>query len=121
MTLPIQEILSQNSEIPGYERSWEIKQGYFKVRKNGHFGIVTQSGAVIVPCEFDQIWNLEENDIVRVLKGSKIGLYNLNGVSVAAPVYDQIWSFKNGRAKVLKNGKIGYIDTKGNEIIPAVY
>ena len=121
LILPVHEMMSQNTGIPGYEKSWEIKQGYFKVRKNGKFGIVNRSGTVIVPCEFDQIWSLDKNGIVKVLKGSKIGLYNLNGVRVAAPVYDQIWSFSDGMAKVLKNGKIGYIDTNGNEIIPAVY
>ncbi len=31
--------------------------------------------------------------------------------------YDVIYPFKNGRAKVIKNGKMGYIDMQGEEII----
>ncbi|MFY8019854.1 MAG: WG repeat-containing protein [Bacteroidia bacterium] len=31
--------------------------------------------------------------------------------------YDVIYPFKNGRAKVIKNGKMGFIDMNGDEII----
>ncbi|GAB1448901.1 MAG: WG repeat-containing protein [Bacteroidia bacterium] len=31
--------------------------------------------------------------------------------------YDVIYPFKNGRAKVIKNGKMGFIDMQGEEII----
>jgi hypothetical protein len=35
--------------------------------------------------------------------------------------YDAIYPFKNGRAKVEKKGKVGYIDMTGTEIIECVY
>jgi hypothetical protein len=31
--------------------------------------------------------------------------------------YDVIYPFKNGRAKVVKNGKMGFIDMQGEEVI----
>ncbi|OYU96956.1 MAG: hypothetical protein CFE21_01315 [Bacteroidetes bacterium B1(2017)] len=31
--------------------------------------------------------------------------------------YDVIYPFKNGRAKVIKNGKMGFIDMQGEEVI----
>ncbi|MFN4083727.1 MAG: WG repeat-containing protein [Bacteroidia bacterium] len=35
--------------------------------------------------------------------------------------YDAIYPFKNGKAKVEKGGKIGYINLEGEEIIPPIY
>lgn len=35
--------------------------------------------------------------------------------------YDAIYPFKNGRAKVEKGGKIGYINLEGEEVIPPEY
>ncbi len=121
LLLPAEQISAQSSKVPGYDRNWEIKPGYFKVRKGSYFGIATKEGAVIVPCEFNQIWDLSDNDILKVLKNGKIGLYNINGVEIAPAQYNQIYSFENDRARVLKNGKVGYIDTSGREIIKPVY
>jgi len=35
--------------------------------------------------------------------------------------YDQIYPFVKGKAKVVKNGKIGYINMEGEEFIPCKY
>ena len=121
LLLPAEQLSAQSSKVPGYNMSWEIKPGVFKVRKGSYFGIATKEGVVIVPCEFNQIWDLSDNDILKVLKNGKIGLYNINGVEIAPAQYNQIYSYENERARVLKNGKIGYIDTAGREVIPAVY
>ncbi len=121
LLLPAQQVTAQSSDVTGYDRSWEVKPGYFKVRKGVYFGITTKEGVVIVPCEYNQIWDLNENNILKVIKGGKIGLFNINGVEIAPAQYDQIYSFENRRARVLKNGKVGYIDMAGREIIKPQY
>ncbi len=121
LLLPVQQVTAQSSDVTGYDRSWEVKPGYFKVRKGVYFGITTKEGVVIVPCEYNQIWDLNENNILKVIKGGKIGLFNINGVEIAPAQYDQIYSFENRRARVLKNGKVGYIDMAGREIIEPQY
>ena len=35
--------------------------------------------------------------------------------------YDDAWSFQEGRAKVKKNGKYGFIDINGTEVVPFIY
>lgn len=35
--------------------------------------------------------------------------------------YDAIYPFKNGRAKVEKGGKVGFINMEGEEVIPPIY
>lgn len=39
----------------------------------------------------------------------------------AVQKYERLYPFKNGLAKVAKNGTFGYIDYKGNEVIPCKY
>ena len=35
--------------------------------------------------------------------------------------YDKVASFREGLVAVVKNGKSGYINTKGKEIVPFIY
>ncbi|WP_075591316.1 WG repeat-containing protein [Labilibacter marinus] len=104
-----------------YDKYWEIEDGYYRVMQHGKIGLVNQSGDVIIPCENEQVWNLQENGNIKVLKNGKLGIYNLSGDLIIPPVYEMIWTFSDGYARVLRNGKIGYVNTSGNEIIPCKY
>ncbi len=121
LLIPVIPAVSQNTFKGKYDNEWELKDGYFKVRKGRLYGVVSKDGVTLIPCEYNQIWDLGEDNILKVLKGRKIGLYTIDGAVIALPEYDQIWGFENGRARVMKNGKIGYIDKSGQEIIPPVY
>ena len=104
-----------------WERIWEMKAGFYRVMQNGLVGVVNSEGEVLIPCQFDQIYDLTDDNYVKVLRNLKIGLYQLEYGMILPPDYDQIWAFENGLAKVLKNRKIGYINTKGEIIIPVEY
>ena len=104
-----------------YDRHWEIDEGYYRVMKNGKIGLVNQGGDIIIPCENEQVWNLQDNGNVKVLKSGKLGIYNVSGDLVIPPVYEMIWGFEDGKARVLRNGKIGYVNDNGNEFIPCKY
>ncbi len=118
IVVPVQ---GQNSVKDKYDSSYELKDGYFKVRKGRLYGVISKDGVILIPVEYNQIWDLGKDNILKVLKGRKIGLYTLDGVNIAPAEYDQIWGFEDGLAKVMKNGKIGFIDTTGREVIPAIY
>ena len=47
--------------------------------------------------------------------------YSLEGLALAAVNYDKIGIFRDGMAMVWKGETFGYIDRKGNEIIPCIY
>jgi len=104
-----------------YDRHWEIQDGIYRIMKDGHVGVVQANGQIILPCEFNQVWNLDDEGFFRVLKSGKAGIYKTTGQIIIPPEYDQVWSFKNGRAKVLKAGKIGYFNMQGEQIIPCEY
>ncbi len=109
------------SFLSSYQKVWEIEDGYYRVMQDGKMGLVDNEGNVIVPCENEQVWNLQDNGNIKVIKNGKIGIYNINGDLIIPPSYDMVWEFEDGKAKVLKNGKIGYVDDKGYEFIPCKY
>ncbi len=104
-----------------YDKYWEIENGYYRVMQDGEIGLIDANGNVIIPCENNQIWNLQENGNIKVLKDGKLGIYNLNGDVVVPTIYDMIWDFEDGAAKVMRNSYMGYINASGNEFIPCKY
>lgn len=47
--------------------------------------------------------------------------YSLEGLAKAVQKYEGILDFKDGLAEVIKDGKCGFIDKYGNEVIPCEY
>ncbi len=112
---PLPEILNH------YDRHWEIKEDLYRVMKNGQVGIIKSDGTVVVPCVFNQVWNLDDEGFIRVLRSGKAGLYHIDGNIVIPAEYDQIWPFENDLAKVMKHGKLGYFNKNGEQVIPVEY
>ncbi len=104
-----------------YDKYWEIEKGYYRVMQDGEVGLVNASGDIIIPCENDQVWNLQDNGNIKVLKDGKLGIYNINGDIIVPAIYDMIWDYHDGMAKVIRNSMLGYINSQGNEIIPCKY
>ena len=113
--------ISSQEPVGNWERIWEMKSGFYRVMQNGLVGVVNSEGEILIPCQFDQIYDLTDDNYVKVLRNLKIGLYQLEFGMILPPDYDQIWAFEDGLAKVLKDRKIGYVNTNGEVIIPVEY
>jgi hypothetical protein len=111
----------QNLFLSIYDKYWEVDEDYYRVMLSDKIGLIDKEGNVIIPCENEQVWNLQDNGNIKVLKKGKIGLYNVSGQLVISPVYDMIWDFSEGRARVMKDGKIGCVNAAGFEFIPCIY
>ena len=109
------------SFLKAYQKTWEIDDGYYRVMQDGKMGLVDGNGNIIIPCENEQVWNLQDNGNIKVIKNGKIGIYNINGDLIIPTTYDMVLDYEDGRAKVLKNGKMGYVNEAGNEYIPCKY
>ncbi|TRX72412.1 WG repeat-containing protein [Carboxylicivirga sp. M1479] len=104
-----------------YERHWEIETGIYRVMRDGKVGIIQSNGQIIVPCEYNQVWNLDDNGYFRVLKSGKAGVFHISGQIIIPAEYDQVWPFSNDLAKVLKHGKLGYFNKQGEQVVPCEY
>jgi hypothetical protein len=90
------------------------------------FGICNLDGISVLPATFDYIGKLSNNRALLV-RENKIGYLNDSLQIIIQPTFEtypnyQTYSnFKNGLAKVKKNGKIGLIDLKGKTFVPFNY
>ena len=113
--------ISAQQPAGNWDRIWDMKPGFYRVMQNGLVGVVNSEGEILIPCQFDQVYDLTDDNYIKVLKNLKIGLYKLDYGMIIPPDYDQVWPFENGLAKVLKDRKIGYVSTAGEIIIPVEY
>jgi hypothetical protein len=121
LLLQAPSVFSQDSTDAQWERKWEMKPGVYRVLLDGKVGIVDDKDQLLVPCQFDQVYGLDDDNYVKVLNDLKIGLYHIERGLILPAEYDQIWPFENGMAKVLKNRRVGYVDQQGATIIPCEY
>jgi WG containing repeat len=116
--------------------------GLIRVRRGNVHGFFDRSGKVAIPIQFTKATDFESG-IAIVQKGGKFGAIDIKGEKAIDFLYDDYlemvavskddysssgfkeslmgFILKGGYIGVKKNGKWGYIDTKGNEVIPFEY
>lgn len=111
-----------------YDRISRLKDHSFvvtKERKSGLFNIekflfITNLNLTI-PIEFDDIYETNLSDIVRVKKDGKWGLFTVEGQQLTLLKYendpDHELKFTEGLAPVSVNNKWGFVDSTGKEVI----
>lgn len=102
-----------------YQAYEESKNNLFKVKLNDKWGVVSKTGKLLIPIEYDVLY-FYENNLFKVEKNKKFAFLNNSG-SLVTPMYDYMGSFEWGLSKVSINGKYGYIDKFGKEIVPVQY
>lgn len=69
-----------------------------------------------------KVWDFSVNkNNTYAKKNDKIGFIDNKGNWIVEPAYDKVRAFKNGLAPVMKDKKWGYINTKGEVVIPFKY
>ena len=112
-----------------------FNEGMACVEHNGKIGFVNTDGKLVIPCIYNCSSMCFNDGLVDVELNGKTGYIDKTGNIVVPFIYDEGDGFFNGLALVERHGKsfynkfdscvkpraIGYIDTKGNEIIPCDY
>lgn len=106
-----------------YDNVRPYQNGYARVEKGIYWAVIDKNLDFIIPFnkEYQRIEGFF-NGLARVKKGTKWGVINLNGDIVAPIKYYEIDAFKRGLARIrLKPKLYGYMNEKGEEIVPPVY
>lgn len=116
---------------PQYE-DVKVSGDLFYVSKNNKNGLVDKHNKVLVSPIYSEIHSIRkkfysEDFAYLVYNGSKIGILDTDYKLITPEFYDNIEVayncdalFANGRLVVIKNGKKGVLDEKGNELIPPI-
>ncbi|MDP8078951.1 WG repeat-containing protein [Phocoenobacter skyensis] len=86
--------------------------------EQGKYGLVDNKGSILIPLEYDEITK-EYSSVLKLRKNEeyKYMINNKNNLII----YDFVGSFHEGLAYVKKDEKWGFIDEKGNIVIPFEY
>ncbi len=98
----------------------------FIVQENGKWGLISDFEEQILPFEYGSI---DYNTIfkkkwiwhIHLIKDKKQSLFDIKTLDVVSKSYDLIGEFSNGRYRVRRDDKAGFIDRLGNEVIVPKY
>lgn len=87
---------------------------YLVARKNGQYGLVKDKKNII-DFKYQEIMYTGINNLLILTKGSKKGLYNIEGEKIVNTKYEDIY-IEDTYINAVKNGKETHFDFYGNEI-----
>jgi hypothetical protein len=107
------------------DRVYELQEGLAAATNgSGKYGFINKNGDVVVNYKYDETGYFNEG-MSRVglivnnrIHADKFGFIDKTGKEVIPLIYDKVGSFSEGFAKVLYNGKWGYINKKGQTEFP---
>jgi len=121
---------------PHQINSYKIEDGNFDITKDGKRGLMDIQGNVLVPAEYDNLYKAD-GDYVRAKldREGKMGVLDLQGNVVVDFKYDDVivtyargesdgqrtFVFAKGYAPVELDGKVGFVNDKGEETVAPTY
>ena len=95
-----------------YELHGNFCDGLARVRLNKKWGYIDTTGAIIIPVKYHEAENFYDG-YGRVRMGHKWGLYDKTGREIIKPTFNIIGPFEKGKAKVLLDGQVYYMNKEG--------
>ncbi|HEX6428576.1 MAG TPA: WG repeat-containing protein, partial [Niastella sp.] len=92
---------------------------YFQFYEGNKMGIKTAEGHVIIPAVYDYVALLSD-DLFTITEGNYTAYFDVAGNEVLSfsNKYESYGNFTEGLARVMRNGKWGFINKFGEEAIP---
>ena len=106
-----------------YDEITDFHKGFACVKQGDKWGYINEKGTLITPIKYDFVYDFFQG-VAMVRIGAQYGLIDTSGKEITPVKYDLIDDndFYNHRpAAALLNGKWGFINEKGEEVIPFIY
>ena len=104
-----------------FEDVGEYAEQLIAVKKRGLWGFCDHEARLKIPYRYEYAWGFGVDTLSKVRKDDKMGYINRKGNEEIYVVYDEISEFKTKRAKVMRDGLYGLIDSKNNLVVPIQY
>lgn len=105
-----------------YDYARPFSEGYASVMAGEKWGVIDKSGKMVIEPRFENIFSFHHG--LALVRGEKSGFINTKGelvISFQASGYSEYGEFTGELAPVVKDGRIGYMNTSGKMIIPPLY
>ena len=100
---------------PTYESVRNFVNHLAAVKQNSKWGFVNEKGVTVIPFEYDIVFDFTEK-VTAVYKNNKWALIDKKGVVTKSLDIDVFRGFKNGSAKITKQGRSGIMNVNGDII-----
>ncbi|MBO9203378.1 MULTISPECIES: WG repeat-containing protein [Niastella] len=91
------------------------------IKQNGKFGCIDKKGNLVIKPEWDWMLQGDKNKQILVEKDSLFGFVDNHGNVLIEPKYKSAMVFYDGFASVSNGNKFGFINIKGDTVIPFVF
>jgi len=99
----------------------EPVKGTIKIVKNNKYGLIDNTGKILVPCKYENINQAIINGRFVYWKNKKMGIDNVNGETIIPPEYDMVTDLWNlNMILVKKDNKYGVYNISGKIICPLI-
>jgi hypothetical protein len=104
-----------------YDLAFSFNNRKALVKRGGKFGVVDLENNWIIPFNYDWIEPYFSDSLIKVRIDKNLGLINIFGEVILPIEYDQIGKINSELLIVVKDSKVGYVNAKGDNIIPLIY
>ena len=106
-----------------YDKIFTSKGGIITVVEDGKYGLINKEGNEVVPVMYDYIEISNQGNYAKLSLNGFSGMITSDGKEVCPMKYHSMGRINEeiGLVLVEHNFNYGYIDTKGNEVIPLKY
>ena len=105
---------------PTFEYALPYSEGFAVVKNYDRYGMIDRTGREVFPIKFEILTPVFEG-LFFAGDDDGLALYNSKFRQLTKPIYTSLEGKTEDRILVSRNGKFGFLDEKGNEIIPCQY
>ncbi len=111
-----------------YEYFDDFREGYARVAQGDELGFMKKNGELLTVVDCERLYNFS-NGYAQFVKNGKVCLLGSDGKVALRTEYDALsrkqtdeyFALRDGVLPVMKDGKYGFIDAEGNEVIAPQY
>lgn len=104
-----------------YDQAFSFNKKKALAKQNGKYGIVDEKNKWLIPFEYDWIGAHFNDSLIKVKIGPHYGLINFNLDTILPIDNKHIGNISQKMILVVKDSKVGYINAKGEWLIPLIY
>lgn len=97
------------------------ENGYIVKNTDSYYGLITTDTKELLPCKYDEIFNVVGNEMYVVTEEGKTKLIDKAGQTILDTGFEEVSAINGDHLTIKNNGKYGVIDKTGASIIPCEY
>lgn len=104
-----------------YENLQPFTCGYALVRQYQRWGVIDRTGRMVLNTMFENATTFFGDTLFFAGDQNGMALYDVSMKPLTKPLYTWTGGMQDGRISVMRDGKYGFLDRYGREVIPCIY